>query len=261
MRSASPTTANEDFYNKYGDSYFAMTESLSKNNTGINATVDAYEASKKYKDLIAQAPEYGWFIVGAANAGAFSSAVYGNQQSQKVAPGSNINFREKQDPYEAYNSNQANLGWIEFKKGTAWLENQRIMAGFSSLNSKGAEYLADKKREFISQLSNENPAWGKSYGQIDSTKITSFLKYATKVVADPRLKMRSDILSLKDYLSGREWMRMQLSTRSSQNLDNPTNSDLRLRWDAFTGALLNQDVTFGDIYNRILEKDDLSKGL
>lgn len=261
MRNASPNTANEDFYDKYGDSYFAMTQSLSKNNTGINATVDAYEASKKYKDLIAEAPEYGWFIVGEANAGAFSSAVYGNQQSQKVAPGSNINFREKQDPYEAYNSNQANLGWIEFKRGTAWLENQRIMAGFSSLNSKGAEYLANKKRQFISQLSNENPAWGKSYGQIDSTKITSFLKYATKVVADPRLKMRSDILSLKDYLSGREWMRMQLSTRSSQNLDNPTNADLRLRWDEFTGALLNKDVTFGDIYNRILEKDDLSGGI
>ena len=62
-------------------------------------------------------------------------------------------------------------------------------------------------------------------------------------------------------MSGREWMMGQLSTRSSKSLDNPANTDLRARWDAFIGALLNQDVTFGDTYNRILEKDDLSKGL
>ena len=261
MRSEDPTTANEKFYDAWGDAYFNMTESLSKNNTGINATVDAFEASKKLGDLIAKAPEYGWFLVGAANAGAFSSTVYGNQQSQKVAPGSDINYREKQDPYAAFAATQADKGWIEFKKGTAFIEAERIRAGFPSINSAGAEYLREKKRLFVDALTNENPAWGKSYTQIDSGKIVSFLRFAKSVSTDSRLSGRPDIKTLNDYMSGREWMMGQLSTRSSKSLDNPANTDLRARWDAFIGALLNQDVTFGDTYNRILEKDDLSKGL
>ena len=261
MRTEDPATASTKFYDTWGDVYFNMTESLSKNNTGINATVDGFEASKKLGDLIAQAPEYGWFLVGAANNGTFSPTVYSNQKSQNVAPGSNIKYRERQDPYEAFAITQTNKGWIEFKKGTAIIEAERIRAGFPSLNSAGAEYLQAKKKNFVDALGKENPDWAKSYSQIDSGKIVSFLRFAKSVSTDSRISGRSDIKTLNDYMTGREWMIGQLSTRPSKSLDNAANVDLRIRWDAFIGGLLNEDVTFGDVYNRILEKDDLSKGL
>lgn len=261
MRSADPENAKVNFYNAYGEQYYNFTVSLSKNNTGISATADAFERSKKLSDLIAKDPEYGWFIVGDANAGAFSPTAYGAQFSQPVAPGSTIKYRSKQDPYEAFAKTQADKGWLLYKQGMAWLEARRIADGFTSLNSKGAEYLAAKKRDFINNLTKENPDWGAAYTQIDTGKVVKFLRFAAEVSADPRMAGRTDIQTLAEYTTGREWIVKQLQYRPTKNLDADTNIDLREKWDAFVGQLLNKDVTFGDIYSRILDKDDLSRSI
>ena len=261
MRSADPENAKTNFYNAYGEQYYNFTISLSKNNTGISATTDAFERSKKLSDLIAINPEYGWFVVGDANAGAFSPTAYGAQFSQPVAPGSTVKFRSKQDPYEAFAKTQADKGWLLYKQGMAWLESRRIATGFTSLNAKGAEYLAAKKREFINNLTKENAAWGEAYTQIDTGKVVSFLRYATEISADPRMAGRADITTLSEYVAGREFIIKQLQYRPTKNLDADSNIDLREKWDTFVGQLLNKDVTFGDIYSRILDKDDLSRSI
>jgi hypothetical protein len=59
------------------------------------------------KDLIAKNPDYGWFIVGAANAGEFSPTVYRKQFEEKAAPGSTVSYRTTQDAYEASWRNQS----------------------------------------------------------------------------------------------------------------------------------------------------------
>jgi hypothetical protein len=261
MRSADPENAKMNFYNAYGEQYYNFTISLSKNNTGISATTDAFERSKKLSDLVAKNPEYGWFVVGDANAGAFSPTAYGAQFSQPVAPGSTVKYRSKQDPYEAFAKTQADKGWLLYKQGMAWLESRRISNGFTSLNSKGAEYLAAKKREFINNLTKENPDWGAAYTQIDTGKVVSFLRYATEISADKRLAGRQDITTLSEYVAGREFIINQLQYRPTKNLDADSNIDLREKWDTFVGQLLNKDVTFGDIYSRILDKDDLSRSI
>ena len=52
-----------------------------------------------------------------------------------------------------------------------------------------------------------------------------------------------------------------LAARPSQSIDNPANQDIKVAWDEFIGQLIDRDVTFNRIYTRILEKDDLRKGL
>ena len=52
-----------------------------------------------------------------------------------------------------------------------------------------------------------------------------------------------------------------LAKRKSHSLDNKANADLKEVWDTFTGLLIDKDVTFNRVYTRILEKDDLTKGL
>ena len=261
MREEDSNTAGAKFYNTYGEVLYNFAGSLSKNNTGINATIDADKRTKELQDLLALAPQYGWFLVGDANTGAFSPTVYGNQYAQAVAPGSTVKMRERQDPYEAFNKTQADKGWIQFKEGTAMLEALRIRAGFSSLNASGAEYLRDKKQELVAIISRENPAWAESYGKIDSGAVTSFLRFADKVKDDPRISGRPDVVSLKQYMEGREIIRGILASRDSKSIDAASNADLRVKWDELIGMLINQDVTFGDIYSRILDKDDLTKGL
>jgi hypothetical protein len=260
LRQADPLTAGEQFYDKFGPNYFEMSTSISQNNTGVASTQSAYKRSKELKDLIALQPEYGWFLVGDTNSGEFSPTVYGNQFEQKVGAGSTTAFRERQDPYKAVEDAQAEKGWLTYRKGMAFLEAARIKAGLPSLNVKAAEFLQVRKRQFIAELGNENPAWIDAYKKIDSGKVIKFLKFATTIVDDPRLSGRRDIQTLKEYLNGRKWIQEQLRFRPSKSLDNPSNGDLNYKWYTFTGALIEQDITFERIYTRMLEQDNPSEG-
>jgi hypothetical protein len=260
MRQEDPLGAAEKFYDKYGDTYFEMTTSISKNNTGVASSQSAYKRSKELADLIAKQPDYGWFLVGDANSGEFSPVVYGNQFTEATGPGSTVNYRERQDPYAAVEEAQSEKGWLIYRQGMALLESARIKSGFDSFNSAGAEFLLERKRNFIADLGEMNPAWQKNYKSIDSGKVANFLRFATSVVDDPRLSGRQDIQTLKLYMQGREWLRNQLKFRPSANIENVSNSDLKANWDRFTGQLMDQDITFERIYTRMLEKDNPSEG-
>lgn len=260
LRSEDPENARDIFYRRYGEDYFYFTTSLSKNNTGIAATVSAYKRSQELADLIAESPEYGWFLVGDANQGEFSSTVYGNQLRDPVAPGSTIKFRGVKDPYEAVEETEAELGWREYRKGLAILEAERIRRGLKSLSSKGGEDLIAAKAQFISDLSEQYGGWAKAYGNIDINSVNRFLSQASKWINDSRISNRQDIQTFKQYLEGRRIMREELARRQYKSIGAQANEDLKEAWDTFVGELLDIDVTFERIYTRILEKDDLTKG-
>jgi hypothetical protein len=260
MRQEDSANAAENFWKKYGDDYYIFTTSRSKNNTGVNASIEADKRASQLSDLIAKNPEYGWFVVGDANNGEFSPTVYKKQQEQAVAPGSTKKFREKQDPYEAIAATQTSKGWITYNKGVDYLESQRIARGLKSLNSKGAEDLAAAKKQFVADLSAENPSWGADRGKIDTNKVENFLKFAKEMTLDKRTANRSDIKAVSEYFKGREYIRGLLAQRKSQSLDNTANIDLKEMWDGFIGDLIDENITFSRVYTRILENDDLRKG-
>jgi hypothetical protein len=261
MREEDPLNASENFYKKYGDEYYYFTTSLSKNYTGIAATVEADKRAKKLSDLIAENPEYGWFLVGDANAGDFSPTVYRKQQKQTVAPGSTVSFRGQQDPFEAIKETNAERGWILYNKAMDAIEAERINRGLKSLESKGAEDLKQMKQLYVAYLAEQNPDWDSVRGQIDTRKVMNFLKFADKSVKDPRLSGRNDMKTVAQYLKGREEIIKLLSQRNSKNINNEENADIKEIWAAYTGYLIDKDVTFNRIYTRILENDTLLEGL
>jgi hypothetical protein len=261
MRQEDPENATQNFYDKWGDKYFIFTTNLSKNNTGIAATVEASKRTKQYADLIASNPEYGWFVVGDANAGEFSPTVYQAQRETPVAPGSSIKMRESQDPLAAIKETNANKGWTLYNKGMDLIEAVRIKRGLTSLQAKGAEDLKAAKDAFVASLEQTNPDWAEVRGKMDTGKIMNFLKFAQKATEDPRLATRADVQTMSEYLKGRQMLVDVLAKRKSHSLDNKDNADLKAVWDTFTGLLIDKDVTFNRVYTRILEKDDLRKGL
>jgi hypothetical protein len=260
MRQEDSANAAENFWNKYGDDYFIFTTSRSKNNTGVNASIEADKRATQLSDLISKNPEYGWFIVGDANNGEFSSTIYKKQREQAVAPGSTTKFRESQDPYKAIASTEASKGWNIYNKGVDYIESQRIARGLKSLNSKGAEDLKAAKDQFVLELSAENPSWATERGKIDTNKVNNFLSFAKELTLDKRTASRPDIQAVDTYLKGREYIRGLLSQRNSQSLDNAENLDLKEKWDAFIGDLIDENITFSRVYTRVLENDDLRKG-
>ena len=150
LRAADYKTADEKFYEKYPD-YFAFATSVTKNNTGLPATIAAVKAQRKYADLIAANPALAGVIVGPEAGGQFSSAAYYHQLMTPVGPGSDVKDRERRSPEEVYKDNQAKQGWIEYMKVMNQIEAVRISRGIPSLQSAGGEDLADLKRQWVAK--------------------------------------------------------------------------------------------------------------
>jgi hypothetical protein len=261
MRQEDPKNASQNFYDTYGEDYFIFSTSLSKNNTGIAATVEADKRTNQLKDLIAKNPDYGWFIVGDVGQGAFSPAVYERQRNTPVAPGSTTKMRESQDPYTAIKQTETEKGWITYNKGKEILDAQLRARGLTSYNSKNAQDLKDLKDKFTNALIDENPDWAEARGKIDTNKIGNFLKFATNMVNDSRTQGREDMSAMSDYLKGREYVRGLLASRTYKTLNAKDNQDVKDLWDKFTSALVDQYPSFSQIFNRMLENDDLAKGI
>jgi len=66
---------------------------------------------------------------------------------------------------------------------------------------------------------------------------------------------------MSDYLEGRAYVRDILASRKSKSINSVENQDIKEMWDTFTGGLLDEYISFSRVYNRILENDDLTKGL
>jgi hypothetical protein len=259
--------ADKKFLEKYGEDYFLFTTSMSENKTGVRSSQRADAAGRKVSDLIAKFPEYGWFFVGPDNTGEFSRNVYTAQQLRKVGPDSTDVWRGSHTPQEALAKNNAELGWLEYQKMADRLEAVRIQRGLSSMAVKGAEDLRAIKSEWLAKVSDpkEGPAWGQDwlndYEERDAGKVRKFLTAAKTAVTDPRIAGRSDMKTMNDYLYAREQVRKVLQQRKAQggsaNITAKENGDIAAVWADVTGFLVDRDVTWADVYHRVLEGDDL----
>ncbi|RZS89886.1 hypothetical protein EV189_1663 [Motilibacter rhizosphaerae] len=253
------------FYEAY-PSYFEASISLNKNNTGIDATDRAWAASRKYKDLIAKAPEYGWFVVGEdADGGNFSPAVYTAQQVTRVAPGSSETYRSRKDPKDAIADVNTQRGWMQYQQGMDMLNGARTKLGLPSFSASGAEQLNAAKQAFVASLEQQNPDWQRDYTTRDTGRVARFLDFANAVANDPRMKGRGDMQAVRTYLQGRALMQQVLSrvaaNGGSASLTATSNRALAQAWDAFATSLQDRYVTFSDVWSRVLEADDLTHQL
>ena len=255
------------FYADYPD-YYRMSLSLSSNESGIVATDKAYDALKdpKLKRAVAKNVEFGWAYVGADNVYGtddgqqFSQSVYNYQLTNSVGEGNPATYRGKQSPDEALAAVDAAKGWVDYQKGRTWLNEQLANRGLASLNSKGAEDLKQAFNTFKDQLSEENHAWREDFDSRDSGKVLRFLTAMTEQQSTNKsFAARTDQQAIADYVKGRAWMQEQLAAREKHTL--ASNPDLEEQWDIFTSALVKDNIGFEQVYNRILDADDLKGDL
>lgn len=252
-----PVDWEQRFYRDYPQFYEAAV-SLSKSNTGVDATQQAWNASKKYRGLIARKPEYGWFVVGEEGLGEYSQAARAAQFDQRVAPGSTMRVREQKDPREAMNELQAEKGWMQYQQITKKLDSMLRARGLRSYRSAGAADLAAFRQQYVAWLGQQNPAWLNDYESAGSTKLPGFLRFAASVVDDRRFDQRGDMQAMRAYLAMRGRVQQILATRGDSTLSAESNADLAEFWSAYGQWLKNRYVTFDDTYDRMLENDDLS---
>jgi hypothetical protein len=237
--------------------------SISANDTGINATVKADLRARTLKNLIDKDPTYGWFVVGTDNVGgvysrngvldqqtAFSDGVYNGQFS--MGYGVKDMGRHNRNKGEVLDRALQAQGWAKYSQVDAAVQFAMKQQGFTSLNQKGAQELADKKHALIEAMKLENPTWAADYENRNGGKVEQFLRYANTVMDDPRMKDRPDIVTLKKYLQFRD-MATKLAESQGYSLAAIQKAGpIRARLYEIGSAFAQQDLGFDQVWQRVL---------
>jgi hypothetical protein len=230
-----------------------MSISLSANETGIQATEQAWDATQKYRAPISRNPKLGWLFVGADNMGTFSGGVYDWQRANEAGMGKK--FRGKKDPNQALHDIEVERGWIQWNRFMTAVNLELEKRGLNSLQNKGAEDLQAARKAYLSQLGGSNTAWLSEYGQRGNALQNLVTVAQDEWGKSSELRNRSDMKSLQSYLSARKAVRDVLKSRGTSL---QSDDQIKAVWDAYTAALVRSNIGFEQMWNRVLENDDLS---
>jgi hypothetical protein len=261
LKKVDPRTADAKFLEQYGEEYFPLTQSVTRSTNGIPPTVEAYKAGSKYADIIDEHPELGGLIVGAEGAGEFSRAVYNAQTATPLEPGSDVMQRQTFSAEEFAKQPSIRLGWIKYSKAMALVEAARVARGLPNLQVKEANDLALLKQMLTAQIEEAHPEWADKRAVFDRNAMKKRLTGLRDLAADDRLAQRSEFQGLREYFDVREVVRAALLARAKDggaaSLDAAGNQDLAFLWEAMVGKITEQNLAFGDLYSRFLERDTL----
>jgi hypothetical protein len=260
--------ANTKFWQDYGDDMYQFTMSLSKNNTGASATVSSVQNAQKYKELVSQVgdidPKLIALITETGNgAYQFSDAAYKWQQRNAISANSTTTFRGVNDPAQAVKDNNASLGWLKYRNTMNVIDAAMQQRGLKNLNVKAAEDLMNLKKATVAKLADENKDWYKDYKDTDGSKfirvresfaaILNDKKFMADHGNDPTWK------SVRMYLDTQAIVEQALRARKAaggaQTISAKANEDLNNLLVETANRLKQEDIGFGDLYDRYLSYD------
>ncbi|UVD39694.1 hypothetical protein SEA_ROSEPHARIE_9 [Streptomyces phage RosePharie] len=277
-----PNSADEKFYDKYGDSFYQFTQSMSKNNSGLRPTAESVKMSKYYRDLIDKVgPEYAGLIVGDEGDGVYSEGAYFYQKTHSAGISSTVTQRSQMSASEAWNEQNLARGWQQYNQMMADVNSQLFDRGLTSFDDEGAEDLKNMKKGITMMLTEQylpdgsknpfyNEAWEKEFSSLDKGKYDRTAYKLQEIVDDPEMwaksvnedgtvGMRSDIYTLRTYLAYRKEMQKALLIRKlNGGSDDPTaesNYDLKNSWDTFVMGLIEADTRFSWVHSRYFSTD------
>lgn len=255
-------SADEEFIDRYGEDYFAFTQSTSRTNTGgISPTVEGYRAYDKYKDLISANPDLGGLIVGPEDEGEFSFEVYRYQRNNAIGPGDPRRQREMADPQEAVIRAQVSQGWDLFRQVNTAIEADLQRRGLRTLSSVDAQDLRVYKQLAVKKIVERFPEWGKSYDTFTKGGGDRVVAQIESIIDDPRFEGRAGWSSLAEYLAARRQIVAELDRRNAAGgsavMTAQSNDDLRVMWGLIKRKLTERDLAFADIHSRWLDNDNL----
>lgn len=257
--------AQEKFWQTYGDDFFEFTQSLSKNTTGSFATVGSVQNAKAHADLISELsvidPKLIGIVTNAGQAYDFSQAAYIWQQANTISPSSGETFRGRKDPAEAELDNQRSLGWIKYRSVMAGIDSEMQRRGLTSLQSKKAADLASMKKQLVTQLGAQNKEWYDDYLDTDGSKTNKVIRGLEMIIGNDKFMSQygdnPTFKSIAVYLSIRQSAEQALANRESKSINSKKNADIKYLMEDAVNQLKQQDIGFGDLYDRWLSYDPI----
>lgn len=281
LQKLDPNSADEKFYDKYGDSLYLFSQSMSKNNSGLRPTAESVKMSKHYQDLIGNlGPEWAGAVVGSEGDGVYSDGAFYYQKSHSVDPASNTPDRSNMSAREAMDAAKIDRGWKQYNASMDEINADLFDRGLASYSDAGAEDLDAKRKATIEILTTpsidgvENPwyneAWTREFGKMDKAKYDINAQKWSAIVSDPEIwakaalpdgtvGQRSDVYSMKTYLTYRAQMQAVLAQRDqeggSADITAQSNNDLKTSWDDMVMSLMEQDTKFSWVHSRYFATD------
>jgi len=286
MQQVDIKNADQNFYDKYGDSSYIFAQSMSKNNSGLRPTTESVRASKYYQDLIQKVgPEWAGLVVGAEGEGVYSNGAYYYEKTHSADGVSGITNRTNMTAREAFDESKRSQGWRQYQSYMNGLYGQLFSRGLQTFDDPGAEDLKQEKQALVETLSSPrilddngdmkdnayyNKQWTKDFSSLDTTYYDRAAQQLRDVVEDPEIwskavnpdgsvGIRSDIYTLRTYLGYRDDVKRALILRDdaggSADINAGVNADIKQQWNALVIKLVESDTKFGDLHSRYLSRD------
>ncbi len=257
--------AQTKFWQDYGDDFFEFTQSLSKNTTGSFASVGSVGNAKAHADLITELsvidPKLIGIVTNAGQAYDFSQAAYMWQQANTISPSSSEYYRTRKDPAEAALDNERSLGWIKYRSVMSEIDSEMQRRGLTNLQSKKAADLASMKKQMVAQLGADNAAWYDDYLDTDGSKTNKVIRGLETIVNNKKFMSQygdnPTFKSIAVYLEIREATEAALASRPSKSIDAKDNADIKYAFESVANKLKQEDIGFGDLYDRWLSYDSV----
>jgi hypothetical protein len=271
LRNQNPLTADDQFLERYGESYFIFAQEISKS-VGVQPTMKAIGLARKYSKEIEKNPDLAALVIGPEGNGPFSPEAYQYELNNPLTPGGAEMMRTKMSADDAMKENQRRLGWAKYTAKMNTVTASLHKAGFASFADAGAEDFADQKKAWTSLYAEPlypdgtpnpyyNAEWSKDFFTTDQRKYERLIPGLTQIANSDLAKLpaRSDLRMLQQYLGGRKALLGQLNTLKAANephtLAAAANVDLKNQWISFVDGLVEADTRFGDLYHRYLARD------
>jgi len=257
--------AQTKYWQDYGDDFFEFTQSLSKNTTGSFASIGSVGNAKAHADLISELslidPKLIGIVTNAGQAYDFSQAAYMWQQANTISPSSSETYRTRKDPAEAALDNERSLGWIKYRDVMANIDSEMQRRGLTNLQSKKAADLASMKKQLVAQLGSTNTAWYDDYLDTDGSKTNKIIRGLETIVNNEKFMSQygdnPTFKSIAVYLDVRKATEKALASRPSKSIDAQANADIKYAFESVANQLKQQDIGFGDLYDRWLSYDSV----
>ena len=257
--------AQTKFWQDYGDDFFEFTQSLSKNTTGSFASIGSVGNAKTHADLITELsvidPKLIGIVTNAGQAYDFSQAAYMWQQANTISPSSSEFYRTRKDPAEAALDSERSLGWIKYREVMSQIDSEMQRRGLTNLQSKAGADLASMKKQMVAQLGAENSAWYDDYLDTDGSKTNKVIRGLETIVSNEKFMSQygdnPTFKSIAVYLEIRTATEAALASRESKSIDAKANADIKFAFESVANKLKQEDIGFGDLYDRWLSYDSV----
>jgi hypothetical protein len=260
--------AEAKFLEQYPD-FFEATVSLSKNEGGLEPSLQTVRNLRKHSDLMAYAdgkgdPELMGFLADDGdNAYTFSQAAYQWQYNNGATPGGGSTYRSNRTPGELIREANIKRGWAEYQQLEQAINAYKIQNGITDDKDPDMKVVKQAKSIWIQQKAGDNLDWYSEYVSPDRAKYARRADILDKALKDKKWMAqngdRAVVKSMALYLEARnqigEILRQRDAAGGSRSMDANSNADLAAAFDMFRTNLIAGSPEFEQFINRYFAND------